>query len=69
MGGDKVAWIENMFAHIKDYPNIKIAVWFSLADWDSEGNVARPYWLDETPETTEAFRIGLKDYPQRNWLN
>ena len=69
VGGDKVAWIENMFAHIKDYPNIKIAVWFSLADWDSEGNVARPYWLDETPETTEAFRIGLKDYPQRNWLD
>lgn len=63
VGGDKVAWIDNMFATIGNYPNIKIAVWFSSADWDSEGNVARPYWLDETPETLDAFRRGLRQYP------
>lgn len=58
IGGDKVAWIENMFDHIGDYPNIKIAVWFSYADFDGD-TPARPYWLDETEETLEAFREGL----------
>ena len=58
IGGDKAAWIDNMFAHIGDYPNIKMAVWFSYADFD--GDIpARPYWLDETDATTEAFRRGL----------
>ena len=57
-GGDKAAWIDEMFAHIGDYPNIKLAVWFSAADYD--GDVpARPYWLNETPETLAAFRRGL----------
>ncbi len=58
IGGDKAAWIRNMFDHIGDYPNIKIAVWFSYADFDGE-TPARPYWLDETEETLEAFRQGL----------
>jgi len=57
-GGDKAAWIDEMFAHIGDYPNIKLAVWFNAADYD--GSVpARPYWLDETPETLAAFKRGL----------
>ncbi len=61
VGGDKAAWIDNMFAHIGDYPNIRIAVWFSSADYD--GDIpARPYWLDETPETLAAFRRGLAEY-------
>lgn len=61
IGGDKVAWIENMFDHIGDYPNIRMAVWFSFADFDDAngGTPARTYWLDETPETLEAFRQGL----------
>lgn len=67
VGGDKAAWIDNMFAAIGNYPNIKIAVWFSSADWDTEGNVARPYWLDETPETLDAFRRGLQNYPPTAW--
>ena len=57
-GGDKAAWIDEMFAHIGDYPNIKLAVWFSAADYDGE-TPARPYWLDETPETLAAFKRGL----------
>ncbi|MDE6107107.1 MAG: glycoside hydrolase family 26 protein [Oscillospiraceae bacterium] len=58
VGGDKAAWMDNMFAHIGDYPNIKAAVWFSYADFD--GDIpARPYWLDETEETLAAFRRGL----------
>ena len=62
VGGDKVAWIENMFEHIHNYPNIRMAVWFSFADFDDAngGTPARTYWLDETPETLEAFRQGLK---------
>ena len=62
IGGDKVDWIEDMFEHINDYPNIRIAVWFSFADFDdANGGVpARTYWLDETPETLDAFRRGLK---------
>ncbi len=58
IGGDKVAWIENMFAHIRDYPNLKIAVWFSYADFDGD-TPARPYWLDETEGSLAAFRTGL----------
>ena len=62
IGGDKVAWINNMFNHIDKYPNIRMAVWFSFADFDDAngGTPARTYWLDETPETLEAFRQGLK---------
>ncbi len=63
VGGDKVSWINNMFKHLKDYPNIRIAVWFNSADYDSrlgfEGKVARPYWIDETPETLRAFMEGI----------
>lgn len=61
-GGDKVKWIENMFKNIHKYPNIKAAVWFSFADYDyrpeNKGIAARPYWLDETSETLEAFKKG-----------
>lgn len=58
VGGDKVKWIDNMFANLHKYENIKIAVWFSAADLDEDKNVARPYWLDETEETLAAFRRG-----------
>jgi len=63
IGGDKVRWIDNMFRDLHRYPQIRAAVWFSYADWDFRlpyGEVAaRPYWLDETEETLEAFRRGL----------
>lgn len=59
VGGNKAKWIESMFDTIGKYPNIKIAVWFSYADYDSNGNVARPYWLDETDETLNAFKKGV----------
>ena len=63
VGGDKVRWIDRMFDALPRYPNIRAAVWFSYVDWDFRypyGEVAaRPYWLDETPETLEAFRRGI----------
>ena len=64
IGGDKAKWITSMFDCIDKYENIKIAVWFNFADYDfredRKNQVSRPYWLDETPETTEAFKEGLK---------
>jgi len=62
VGGNKELWIDNMFDNLHRFPMIRAAVWFSYADWDfryAEGEVAaRPYWLNETPETLEAFRRG-----------
>ena len=64
VGGDKVKWIDEMFANLHKYPNIKAAVWWSSADYDvtpdKKSIPARRYWLDETPETGEAFKRGLK---------
>lgn len=66
IGGNKVKWIENMFNKIGNYPNIKIAVWFDYADYDFRPEykdvVSRPYWLDETEQTLEAFKNGLSNY-------
>ncbi len=71
VGGDKVAWINSMFEDIKDYGNIKIAVWFNYADYDPayEGNsvISRPYWLDETEETTAAMSVGLNSAEPAEW--
>lgn len=60
-GGNKVKWIERMFKNIHSYPNIKAAVWFSYADYDENGIAARPYWIDETPETWKAFQKGIQN--------
>jgi len=64
-GGDKAAWIDNMFENIGKYKNIKAAVWFSSADYDTDGVAARPYWLDESEETLAAFKKGLKKYSSK----
>lgn len=66
IGGDKPAWIKDMFTSIKKYDNIKMALWWSSADYDMREatykTLARPYFLDETEETTRAFREGIKEY-------
>ena len=63
-GGDKVQWIKDMFRDIKKYSRIKMAFWFNSADLDPRPetykHLARPYWFDETPETTKAFAEGLR---------
>lgn len=70
-GGDKAKWIDNMFRDINHYKNIKIAVWFSSADYDPDypNNtvVSRPYWLDETAETLQAMADGLKKAGRQSW--
>jgi mannan endo-1,4-beta-mannosidase len=64
VGGDKKAWIDEMFDNISKYTNIKIAVWWSYYDPDPReatyGTPARRYWLDEKPDYLEAFRRGLE---------
>lgn len=66
VGGNKALWIRNMFNNLHKYPHIKIAVWFSYADFevhnDDEKIVSRPYWLDETTETISEFKEGLKKF-------
>ena len=59
VGGDKAAWINNMFASIHKYPRIKIAIWWNGIDWDSQMNPARIYRIDENQEVMKAFRDGL----------
>lgn len=61
VGGDKNQWIRNMFAHIKSYPDIKVAIWWDGCDWDANGNVARPYFIDETPDIIKTFKQQLRD--------
>ncbi|MGE5542992.1 MAG: glycosyl hydrolase [Bacillota bacterium] len=64
VGGDKAQWIDDMFAALPGYPEIRGAVWWSYADFDyrpgREGTPARRYWLDEKDEYLDAFREGLR---------
>ena len=64
VGGDKAGWIDRMFENLYKFPKIKAAVWFSSADLDMRTGrfdiVSRPYYLDETQETLNAFKRGFK---------
>jgi len=66
VGGDKEEWILDMFDSLKKYPNIKMALWWSSRDYDYRDvtytKVARPYFLDETQGTLEAFKKGMEKY-------
>jgi hypothetical protein len=67
VGGDKAQWISDMFNSLENYPNIKMALWWSSADYDLRNGgkvLARPYWLDQTDETVEAFRKGIAEYKE-----
>jgi mannan endo-1,4-beta-mannosidase len=64
IGGSKEQWIRNMFAHIEKYENIKVAVWWDGCDRDAEGNVARPYFIDETPGIIQVFKEFLNKKPR-----
>lgn len=64
VGGDKPAWINGMFDGIKQFPNIKVAIWWSGVDYDQHGQPGRVYLLHEDAETTEVFRRRLKEFAQ-----
>ncbi|MBQ5883551.1 MAG: hypothetical protein IIW72_03395, partial [Clostridia bacterium] len=71
-GGDKAKWIENMFSELKNYPEIKVAVWFNSVDFDPrepyETVVSRQYRLDENEATIDSFKKGVKNYKTDNIL-
>lgn len=59
IGGDKAAWITDMFQQLPKYPDIKVAIWWNGCDWAVPGEVpARPYWVNETEETSNRFKAG-----------
>lgn len=64
-GGNKTAWVKQMFQEIKKFEKIKVAIWWSGIDRDSEGRAARIYRLDENDSVIGAFREGLKDYREK----
>lgn len=62
IGGDKLLWVNDMFDSLPDYPGIKAAVWWSGSDIDySTGNVARSYFINDTPGVMEAFHERLSE--------
>lgn len=59
-GGDKNQWVINMFNTINKYDRIKVAVWWDGCDWDADGNIARSYFMDESPTLLNIFKKYLK---------
>lgn len=67
IGGNKVAWIRDMFQIIKAYDRIKLAVLWNGTDWDQRDGVtvaARQYRLDTDQDLLQVLRQGLADCPQ-----
>jgi hypothetical protein len=58
-GGDKVKWVEDMFVKIRGYDKIKLAVWWNGADYDTDGSVARSYYINDPQTLIETFRRNL----------
>ena len=63
VGGDKPAWIRQMFQDTQRYPNIKVAVWWNGVDYDVNDQPGRVYLIDQTPEVVAAMREGLSARP------
>jgi hypothetical protein len=60
LGGDKNEWVIDMFAHIRYYGEIKVAVWWDGVDYDSDGRIARNYFIDDPKILVETFRQHLR---------
>lgn len=54
VGGDKVAWLENMFTSLPKYDKIKVGIWWHAADYNGEF-IARPYFMDTPDGMLEVF--------------
>lgn len=65
IGGNKSAWITDMFKQLEQYPNIKVAVWWNGVDYDKNGNPGRIYLIDDSPEVVEAMKNGLSKYESK----
>ena len=64
-GGNKAAWIEDMFVQLPAYPNIKVAVWWNGVDYDKNDNPGRIYLIDDSPEVVAAMKNGLANYEEK----
>lgn len=60
-GGDKEAWVKDMFRSIGKYDKIKVAVWWDGIDLDENGEVARSYRLEDE-DVVKVFKRFLKQY-------
>lgn len=65
-GGDKAAWVEDMFEQLEHYPRIKAAVWWDSADKDNDGNIARAYYIDNDKGALKVFKkhLAQDDYKE-----
>lgn len=66
-GGNKAAWMRDMFSKMRKYPRIKVAIWWSGTDWHGK-TAARVYRIDENQETLKAAKEGLSYY-KRSLIN
>lgn len=66
IGGDKAAWVEDMFTQLENYPRIKAAVWWDSADKDTNNNIARPYYIDNDKAALRVFKdhLAQSDYKE-----
>ncbi len=55
IGGDKVAWIEDMFKSLPKYDKIKLGVWWNASDFNGE-ELSRPYFIDTPDGTLDIFK-------------
>ncbi|BES65234.1 glycosyl hydrolase [Gottschalkiaceae bacterium SANA] len=62
IGGNKETWIKEMFDQLPYYPRIEALIWWDYADYATGGKIARPYYIDETPDVMDAFREGFKSF-------
>ena len=64
-GGDKAAWIRDMFTHLSDCPTLRAAVWWNGEDLDAahDNRVAREYRIDHEPEYLRLFKNELSPGP------
>ena len=56
-GGDKVAWIEDMFSYLQTEPEISSVLWFQI---DKRSNNEADWRYDSTDATQAAFVIGVE---------
>lgn len=59
-GGDKIKWTQEMFNSLKNYPRIKVAIWWSHIDYDAKGNEARVYRIDRPSEVLDVFKENVE---------
>ena len=58
-GGDKRAWVREMFEKLPHYDRIKVAVWWNHVDFDPDnGNISRDYRIDTV---SDIFKENLEN--------